>query len=168
MRTGFPPPDDVPGWRLLVVRVLRCVWFFLGMQHPHVPEDAQLQPESLSCAVRVGDATDVPVVCTGKPLGNAALSKPDLFPGKRGRKRKNTFQFSLRSRIGGRFGIALADAFYVDLLGFAEFSTVLALSDRSTFLLYFEEWAIKVFAGGRPMAFDASFAGVFFVADNHF
>lgn len=80
MRTGFPAPDDVPGWRLLVVRVLRCVWFFLGMQQPHVPEDAQLQPESLSCAVRVGDATDVPEVCTGKPLGNAALSKPDLFP----------------------------------------------------------------------------------------
>lgn len=149
------------------MRDLLCAWFFLGTQQPQAPEDAHWQPESPSCAVRVGNATDVPEVCIGKPLGNAALSKPDLFPGKRGRKRENTF-LSLSSGIGRGFGAALANAFYVDLLCFPKLSTVFALSDRSTFLLYFEERAIKMFARGRPMAFDASFAGILFVTDNHF
>jgi hypothetical protein len=61
-----------------------------------------------------------------------------------------------------------AHALDVDLLCFTEFTAVLALSDGTTLLLNLKEGAVGVFAGRGAMAFDACFAGVFFIADkNH-
>jgi hypothetical protein len=61
-----------------------------------------------------------------------------------------------------------AHALDVYLFRLSEFTAVLALSDRATLLLYLKKRAICVLAGGGTMAFDTSFTGVFFVADeNH-
>lgn len=179
------------GWPL-VVRDLR--WVFLGVQQWQAPPDAQPQPPgddevsmwrklssrdapSLSTSgltdPAAGNATSVPGACwTGKPLGNAALSKPNLIPGCGTREQKDlicqltSYGVALRKTqtfLSGRrrrVGLALADALDVDLLGFAQLATVLALSDRPALLLDFEEGAVKVFAGGRPVALDAGFAVV--------
>ena len=54
---------------------------------------------------------------------------------------------------------AVADALDVDLLGFAQLATVLALGDGAAFLLYFEKGTVKVFARGRAVALYAGFTG---------
>ena len=51
-----------------------------------------------------------------------------------------------------------AHALDVYLFRLSEFTTVLALSNRSTLLLYLEKRAICVFAGRGTMTFDTSFA----------
>lgn len=47
----------------------------------------------------------------------------------------------------------------VNLFGFAKFTTVRTLSNRSPFLLYLEERSVYVFASGRAMTFDAGITG---------
>jgi hypothetical protein len=51
-----------------------------------------------------------------------------------------------------------AHALDVYLFRLSEFTTVLALSNRATLLLYLEKRAICVFAGRGTMTFDTSFA----------
>ena len=48
----------------------------------------------------------------------------------------------------------------MDLLRFTKLSAVVALGDGSTFLFDLKQWAVGVFARGRTMSFDASFAGM--------
>jgi len=50
-----------------------------------------------------------------------------------------------------------AHALDVYLFRLSEFTTVLALSDRATFLLYLKKRAICMFAGGGTVTFDTSF-----------
>ncbi len=54
------------------------------------------------------------------------------------------------------FGVAHALDVY--LFRLSELTTVLALCDWATLLLYLEKRAICVFAGRRTMTFDTSFA----------
>lgn len=62
---------------------------------------------------------------------------------------------------------ALADALYMDLLGLAQFATVLTLGNRTAFLLDFKQGTVKVLARGGSMTLYAGFTSVFFAADDH-
>jgi hypothetical protein len=52
-----------------------------------------------------------------------------------------------------------AEAFYMDLFCFSEFSTVLALGDGTAFFFDFEEGTLGVLARAGAMSFDARSAG---------
>lgn len=63
-----------------------------------------------------------------------------------------------RCSRGIDFVFASASAFHMNLFSFAEFSTMLALRDWSSFFLYFKEGPFGMDAGGRSVTFDAGFA----------
>jgi len=46
----------------------------------------------------------------------------------------------------------------MELLGFAQVATIIALGDRAPFPFNFEKCTIGVLTGGRSVAFDARFA----------
>lgn len=55
--------------------------------------------------------------------------------------------------------LGLTDTLDVDLLSPAQLATVVALGYRSTFLFNLKQGTVGVLAGGRPVPFDACFAG---------
>jgi hypothetical protein len=66
--------------------------------------------------------------------------------------------------LAGRGGVlvwrvifGIAHALDVYLFRLSEFTTVLALSNRTALLLYLKKRAIRVFAGGGTVTFDTSF-----------
>jgi hypothetical protein len=70
----------------------------------------------------------------------------------------HTFLFCTGRGFQFRIVLCFANTLDVNLFGLSQFSTMIALRHRATFLFYFEERSVGMLARGGTMAFDTGFA----------